>query len=147
MVHDLRALRRLTEGRALRPTAATFDSRTVQSTPESGGRAGYDGQKRRKGSNVHAALDTLGYLLALRVTAADAQDRAQAAALAEAVQAATGETVEVALVDQGSTSAQPAADAAARGLRLGVIKLPAAKRGFVLLPRRWTPGRPSFGRR
>ena len=34
---------------------------TVQSTPESGARAGFDGHKKRKGSKVHIAVDTLGH--------------------------------------------------------------------------------------
>lgn len=46
IVHDLRALLRLSEGRKKEPTAAILDSRTLQSTPESGSRAGYDGAKR-----------------------------------------------------------------------------------------------------
>src|SRR5215218_2214055 len=54
IVHDLRVLVRLGAGRAPAPTAAILDRRTLQSTPESGGRAGYDGAKRRKGSKVHA---------------------------------------------------------------------------------------------
>jgi transposase len=137
IVHDLRVLLRLAAGRAPQPTAAIFDSRTVQSTPESGARAGDDGAKRRKGSKLHAAVDTLGHLLALHATPADAQDRAQVERLAAAVQEATGETVEVAFVDQNYTGEQPAHDAAAHGIRLEVVKLPAAKRGFVLLPRRW----------
>jgi transposase len=137
MVHDLRAMLRWAEGRADSPTAAIFDSATRQSTPESGHRAGYDGYKRRKGSKIHLAVDTLGHLLALLVTPADAQDREQVAALAEAVQAATGQTVELAFVDQGYTGEQPAADAVQHGIRLEVVKLPEAKKGFVLLPRRW----------
>ena len=137
MVHDLRALLRWADGRADDPTAAILDGRTVQSTPESGGRAGYDGHKRRKGSKVHLAVDTLGHLLALRVTAANEHERDQVGALAEAVQAATGASVEVAFVDQGYTGEEPAAAAAAHGIRLEVVKLPEAKRGFVLLPRRW----------
>jgi transposase len=137
IVHNLRLLLRLAAGRSGQPSAAILDSRTVQSTPESGARAGYDGHKRRKGSKVHAAVDTLGHLLALVVTPADEQDRTQVAALAEAAQAATGERVEVAYVDQGYTGEQPAADAAAHGIRLEVVKLPVAKHGFVLLPRRW----------
>jgi transposase len=137
MVHDLRVLLRWGEGRADAPTAVILDSRTLQSTPESGARAGYDGHKRRKGSKVHLAVDTLGHLLALRVTPADAQERDQVAALAAAVQAATGDTVDLAFVDQGSTGAEPAAAAASHGIRLEVVKLPGAKRGFVLLPRRW----------
>jgi len=137
IVHDVRALLRLAAGRAPEPTAAILDSRTLQSTPESGDRAGYDGAKRRKGSKVHVAVDTLGHLLALHVTPADEQDRAQVAELAEAVQEATGQTVEVAFVDQGYTGAGAAEDAAAPGIRLEVVKHPAVKRGFVLLPRRW----------
>jgi transposase len=137
IAHDLRALLRLGAGRAPQPTAAILDSRTLQSTPESGGRAGWDGAKRKEGSKVHAAVDTLGHLLTLHATPANAQDRAQVEALAAAVQAATGATVELAYVDQGYAGEQAAADAAVHGIRLEVIKLPAAKRGFVLLPRRW----------
>lgn len=137
LVRDLRMLLREIAGRLPQPRAAIFDSRTVQSSPESGERAGYDGHKRRKGSKVHIAVDTLGQLLALLVTPANAQDRAQVEALAEQVQAATGETVEVAWVDQGYTGDEPAEAAQAHGIRLEVVKLPTAKRGFVLLPRRW----------
>jgi transposase len=137
MVHDLRAMLRWSDGRADAPTAVILDGRTLQSTPESGARAGYDGHKRRKGSKVHLAVDTLGHLLALRVTPADAQERTQVGELAAAVQEVTGERVEVAFVDQGYTGDEPARDATAHGIRLEVVKLPAAKRGFVLLPRRW----------
>jgi transposase len=144
MVHDLRVLLRWLQDRADQPTAAILDSRTLQSTPESGQRAGYDGAKRRKGSKVHAAVDTLGHLLALHVTPANAQDRDQVGDLAAAVQDVTGEAVEVAFVDQGYTGEVPAAAAATQGIALEVIKLPEAKRGFVLLPRRWVVER-SFG--
>jgi transposase len=137
MVEDLRALLRLAEGRALSPSAAIFDSRTLQSSPESGARAGYDGAKRRKGSKVHLSVDTLGHLLALHVTAADQQDRAQVAQMAQQVQAVTGESVEVAFVDQGYTGPRAEQEAAEHGIRLEVVKLPQVRRGFVLLPRRW----------
>jgi len=137
IVHDLRVVLRLAQNRSAQPHAAIFDSQTLQSTPESGARAGYDGAKRRKGAKVHVAVDTLGHLLALHVTPADVQDRAQVEVLARAVQQATGETVELAYVDQGYTGATPAADAAAQGIHLAVVKHPASSRGFVLLPRRW----------
>src|SRR5919198_3787963 len=137
IVHDLRALLRVAQGRTAQPSAALFDARTLQSTPESGGRAGYDGHKRKKGSKVHMAVDTLGHLLALLVTPADAQERAQVERLAAAVQEATGETVEVAYVDQGYTGEAPAETAPAHCITLEGGKLPDAKRGFVLLPRRW----------
>jgi transposase len=137
MVHDLRAILRWAAGRADAPTAVILDGRTVQSTPESGGRAGYDGYKRRKGSKTHIAVDTLGHLLAAHLTPANDQERDQVATLAAAVQEATGATVEVAFVDEGYTGDEPAAAAAAHGIRLEVIKLPEVKHGFVLLPRRW----------
>ncbi len=144
LVADLRRILRLAEGRDPEPTAAIRDSRTLQSTPERGGRAGYDGAKRRKGSKVHLAVDTLGQFLALHVTPANEQDRAQVAALAVAVQEATGEHVELAYVDQGYTGDRPATAAAEQGIALEVVTLDAVKRGFVLLPRRWVVER-SFG--
>ena len=137
MVNDLRVLLRLAAGRDAQPTAVIIDSRTVQSTPESGEGAGYDGAKKRRGRKVHLAVDTLGHLLAAYVTAANDQDRAQVAELAEQVQAVTAGTVEVAFVDQGYTGEQAARDAASQGIRLEVVKLSDAKRGFVLLPKRW----------
>jgi transposase len=144
LVHDLRAVLRIAEGWQEMPTAAIFDSRTMQSTPESGGRAGYDGAKRRKCNKVHLAVDTLGHLLALCVTPADEQDRARVAELAKRVQTETGETVEIAYVDQGYTGENAADAAEEHGIKLEVVKLPTAKRGFVLLPRRWVVER-SFG--
>ncbi len=144
IVYDLRMLLREIEGRASQPSAAEIDRRTLQSSPESGGRAGYDGYKRKKGSKVHMAVDTLGELLALLATPANEQDRTQVGRLAEEVQAATGESVEVAFVDQGYTGERPAENATERGIRLEVVKLPEAKRGFVLLPHRWVVER-SFG--
>ena len=137
MVHDLRMLVRLAHGRQPDPTAVILDSRTLQSTPESGHRAGYDGAKKRKGTKVHAAVDTLGELLAVLITPANEQERAQVGALAEAVQAVTGQHVELAFVDQGYTGAEPAQAAAEHGIHLEVVKHTEAKRGFVLLPRRW----------
>ena len=137
IAQDLRMLLREVAGRDPQPTAAILDGRTLQSSPESGARAGYDGAKRRKGSKVHLAVDTLGHLLALTVTAANEQERAQVGDLAEAVQAATGDTVQIAFVDQGYTGEAATEAAAEQGIRLEVVKLPEAKQGFVLLPRRW----------
>src|ERR687890_201244 len=137
MVHDLRILLRISEGRTSDPTAAILDSRTLRCTPESGSRGGYDGAKRKKGSKVHAAVDTLGHLLALFVSPANEQERAWVGELARAVQEATGESVELAYVDEGYTGERAAEEAEAHGMRLEVVKHEEAKRGFVLLPRRW----------
>ena len=143
MVHDLRAVLRLAAvdadggGRGPHPSAVVLDGAVLPSTPESGHRAGYSGHKRKKGSKVHLAVDTLGHLLALRVTPADVDERAEVAALAADVQAATGGAVALAYVDQGYTGPAAEGAAAAEGIALEVVKLPEAKRGFVLLPRRW----------
>lgn len=144
MVHDLRALLRLAKGRQPDPTAVVLDSRTLQSTPESGARAAYDGAKRRKGNKTHIAVDTLGNLLALTVTPANEQDRTQVGALVEEVQKVTNGSIEVAFVDQGYTGESAQKQAAEQGVRLEVVKLPDVKKGFVLLPRRWVVER-SFG--
>lgn len=144
MVDDLRELLRILDGRNEQPSAVSLDSRTLQSTVESGNRAGYDGGKRKQGSKVHIAVDTLGHLLAMVVTPANDQDRAQVKELAQQVQQITGESVQVAFVDQGYTGEQAAQAAEEQGIRLEVVKLPEAKKGFVLLPRRWVVER-SFG--
>ena len=144
MVHDLRCLLRLADGRSPDPSAVILDSRALQSTPTSGARADYDGAKRRKGSKVHMAVDTLGHLLALHVTSGEAQDRDQVGQLAEAVQDVSHQQVEHAFVDQGYTGEAAATAAQSQGITLEVVKLPEAKKGFVLLPRRSVVER-SFG--
>jgi transposase len=137
LVRDMRTLLRLAERRDPEPSTVVLDARMLRSTPESGTRAGYDGHKRTHGSKAHMAVDTLGHLLALRVTAASEQDRAEVERLAAGVQEATGGSVELAYVDRGYTGDEPAWAAKAQGIRLEVVKHPEAKRGFVLLPRRW----------
>jgi transposase len=144
LAEDLRAVLRQLAGRAAEPSAAILDSRTLRSTPESGPRAGYDGAKRKRGSKLHMAVDTLGHLLALHVTPANADDRAEVGRLAQAVQETTGDSVDIAFVDAGYNGPNAAEAAQAHGIELVVVKLPEAKRGFVLLPRRWVIER-SFG--
>jgi transposase len=136
MAADLRRILRLLLERAEEPGAVILDGRTVPSTPECGARAGYDGHKRRKGSKVPIAVDTLGHLLALRVTSADQQERHPVEALAKEVQQAIGQSVALAYVDQGYAGQDAADAAAAQGIQLEVVKRNTAKRGFVLLPRR-----------
>lgn len=117
-VHDLRALLRVAQGRTAQPSAAMFDGRTLQSTPASGARAGYDGHKNKQGAKVHMAVDTVGTLLTVLATPANDQERAQVAERAEAVQEVTGEHVAVAFVDQGYTGPDAAQAAQEHGIRL-----------------------------
>jgi transposase len=142
--HDLREMIRLGMERGPHPTAVIMDGRTLQSTPESGGRAGFDGHKKKQGSKVHVVVDTLGHLLTLIATPANEQERAQVAVLAHNVQQVCGQSVQLAFVDQGYTGEDAAQAANEQGIRLEVVKHTEAKRGFVLLPRRWVVER-TFG--
>jgi len=144
ITHDLRVIVRLVDERNPQPSAIIFDGRTLQSTPESGSRAGFDGHKMKMGSKVHIAVDTLGNLLALKVTQANEQERAQVGELSAKVQEVTGNNVELAFVDQGYTGETAAIQASVHGIRLEVIKHTEPKKGFVLLPRRWVVER-TFG--
>lgn len=144
MVSNLRTIIWVAQGRQGPSSAAVPDGRTLQSSCESGARAGYDGCKRRKGSKVHMTVDTLGHLLAVHVTPADEQERAQVQTLCGAVQRATGHTVKLTWADQGCADEQAPADAASQGIEWAVVKLPEAKKGFVLRRRRWVVER-SFG--
>jgi transposase len=137
IVADLRHLLRKAVGPQEEPRAVVLDGRTRQSTIESGRRAGYDGHKKKRGSKTHIAVDTLGNLLACLVMPANEQERAQVGDLLQKVQEVTGDHVEVAYVDQGYTGPEPQSAAQEQGIHLEVIKLPEAKKGFVLLPRRW----------
>ena len=144
IAHDLRVILRFLEGRADQPSAVILDGRRLQSTPESGGRAGHDGAERKKGSKVHVAVDTLGNLPALKVTTANEQERAQVAELARKVQEVTGGTVEIGYVDQRYTGEDAVRQAKNERIKLEVVKHTEANKGFVLLPRRWVVER-SFG--
>jgi len=137
IVHDLRVLLREAIGKKAQPSAVILDGRTIQSSVESGGRAGFDGNKRRKGSKVHVAVDTLGHLLSLVVTPANEQERAQVAELCQLVQEVTGQSIKVAYVDQGYTGESAKEAAQEKGIVLEVVKHTEAKKGFVLLPKRW----------
>lgn len=144
IAHDLRIVERVLKERDQEPSAVILDGRTLQSTPESGSRAGYDGAKRKQGSKIHAAVDTLGNLLALTVTPGNIQERDQVGELAEKIKELTGGRVKLAYVDQGYTGERAAHAAAEHEIELEVVKYAEAKKGFVLLPRRWVVER-TFG--
>jgi transposase len=144
IAHELRIIERILKDRQESPSAVILDGRTLRSTPESGHRASYDGYKKTNGSKVHIAVDTLGNLLAVVITGGKDQERHQVGELTEHLQQVTGGTVEVAFVDQGYTGQDAAEAAAAHRVELEVVKTSEAKKGFVLLPRRWVVER-TFG--
>lgn len=162
MAQDLRILLRLSAQRPhLEPTATLLDSRTLPSTPKAEhGPAATDtargtgslrpalgvgmGPSGEKAANSISLWIRSRHLLTLHVTPADEQDRAQVGLLCEQIQEATGETVQLAYVDQGYTREDAQTAAQQQGIALEVVKRPQAKRGFVLLPRSWVVER-SFG--
>ena len=118
LVHDLRMLVARIADRA--PSPLPQSSTAGHSNPRPRVAAGR-GTTGTNGAGVEGPYGggTLGQLLALLVTPANEQDRAQVAELAEHVQDATGEASTLAFVDQGYTGEQPAADAEAHGIRPG----------------------------
>jgi transposase len=76
-------------------------------------------------------------MLAVHVTAANEQDRRQVGTLAHQVQEVTGDAVELAYVDQRYTGESAAQAAQAHHMQREVVQLSEAKKGFVLLPKRW----------
>src|SRR5262249_33436930 len=118
VVCDLRSVIRVAQGRRRQPSAVILDGRTLQSTCETGPRAGYDGYKRKRGSKLHIEVDTLGPLLAVHVTPANEQERVQVAELARQVQEITGEPVKVAFADQGYPGEDAAQAASDEGIEL-----------------------------
>lgn len=95
----------------------------------------YDGYKRRNDTKVHMAVDALGHLLAMHITQANEQERAQVALLCDAVQEATGQPVKLAWADQGYTTGdEPKSQAQEHGMELQIVKLPEAKKALCCCP-------------
>jgi len=136
IVHDLNELQRVLLGRAATPTAVVFDGRTLQSTPESGHRAGYDGAKKRKGRKAHIAVDTLGHLLSVVITPANEQERAQVGQRCQRVQEITGKPSRSALVTKAIRAKTP--NTRQRCMTLICRSSPSPKgKPTLLVPRRW----------
>ena len=144
IAHDLRIVERVLKERDQNPSAVIFDGRTLPSMPESGSRAGYDGAKRKNGSKIHVAVETLGKLLALTVTPGNVQEREQVGELAQKIKELADGRVKLAYVDQGYPGERAAKAAVEHEIELEVVKHTEAKKGFVLLPRRWVVER-TFG--
>ena len=136
MGEDLRLLLREFAVRNGQPSSMILDSWTLQSRRSQGHGPATMGPN---GARIEGTRGRghIGHLLALHVTAADEQDRGQVEKLAEQVQQITGESFELAYVDQGYTGEHAAESAQKHGIWLEVVKHTEAKRGFVLLPRQW----------
>ncbi len=106
--------------------------------------ATYDRGKKKRGTKIHLAVDTLGNVISVIATAADEQDRDQVFDICQKIQEETGGNIDVMIGDQGYTGEQVEIDAALNDIEFVIIKRSDSAKGFVLLPRRWVIER-SFG--
>lgn len=133
----LRERVRLREHRALTPSAAVIDSASVKAAETVGAASrGYDAGKKINGRKRHIAVDTLGLLLCVVVTAASTQDRDGARLLLERL-ATSYRRVRLVWADGGYAGKLVTWAAEHLGVNLPIVKRSDNVKGFYVLPRRW----------
>ncbi|WP_031525071.1 IS5 family transposase [Streptomyces sp. NRRL F-5123] len=137
--HDrLRAAVRTRASRDSEPTAAVIDFQSVKADAVVGADSrGFDGGKLINGLKRHLVVDTVGLLLGVTVTAADVGDRTAAKALLQQVPEAHHRLAPV-WADGGCTCSLVEHCLAVLALVLAIVKRSDDRRGFVVLPKRWT---------
>jgi len=145
-IHDvLRDCLRKTEDRKVAPTAAIIDSQSVK-TPDQAGPRGYDAGKKIKGRKRHIAVDCLGLILTVMITAASVQDRDAARSLIKSLVTLYGR-VQIIWADGGYLGplVQWVKQLRPFGrLRLEIVRRGDRAKGFKVLPKRWIVER-TFG--
>jgi transposase len=137
MHHDLRERVRLAAGRKRRPSAAVIDSQSVKGSEMiAAGRRGYDAAKKINGTKRHIAVDTLGLLLTVLVTAASVQDRDAAKPLLWNLRRAFP-SIKLTWADGGYTGKPVTWAKTWLRLRVEIVKRPDDLHTFKVLPRRW----------
>jgi len=139
MHDDLRERIRLAAGRNAAPTAAIIDSQSVKGSEMIGrARRGYDAGKKVNGTKRHLAVDALGLLLTVLVTAASTQDRDAARPLLWNLRRAFP-SVKLAWADGGYAGKLVtwAASTLKPKLTLQIVRRPDDLHTFQVLPRRW----------
>jgi putative transposase len=140
--HLLHARLRQKLGRHKHPTAGCLDSQSVKCTAVPGVR-GFDAGKGVNGRKRHLLVDTLGWLLAVRVTAANVQDRDGARWLLSQLPGGCKKLRKV-WADGGYSGRLVQWVTERFKFYLTVVLRPKQTKQFVLLPRRWVVER-TFG--
>ncbi len=144
-MHDqLREQVRVLAGRRPQPTAAIIDSQSVKAADTVGKDSrGYDAGKKIEGRKRHIAVDVLGLILAVVVTAASVQDRDGARPLLW--QLAAGYRAATMIWADGGYAGKLVTWVAGTLRRtLQIVKRPDDLHTFKVLPRRWVVER-TFG--
>jgi transposase len=144
LVDRLRGRLRVACGRADLPTAGSIDSQSVKAADTVGGASrGYDGGKKINGRKRHIAVDTLGLLLTVIVTAASVQDRDGAHRLLALLRERFS-TISLVWADGGYAGRLVSWARQVLALTLTIVKRSEDTTGFIVLPRRWVVER-TFG--
>lgn len=141
MHHQLRDQVRQVAGRTTAPTAAVIDSQSVKAAEEvARSSRGYDAGKKINGRKRHIAVDTIGLLLTVLVTAASVQDRDAAKPLLWNLKKAFPK-IRLAWADGGYAGKLVTWARTSLKLTLQIVKRPDDLHAFKVLPRRWVAER------
>ena len=147
-IHDrLRSWVRVDNERCVSPSEAIIDSQSVATATMVNQAVGFDVAKYTKGRKRHTAVDTLGLVLRVVVTAASMPEREGGKMVLEAVHRMGKAVHRLYLIwSDGGYSGQPFLQWAMDNFRwvIAVVLRPEQTKGFVLLKKRWVVER-TFG--